>query len=349
MQRSWAAPFLSVGFAVLLASCREQSGATEASASREPVGVVLADVPGDPVARIYGFGTHPDGYFLLDGPAARVLLIGRDGRVSRSLGRHGGAPGEFRDASLAIAAADGRLAVLDPPFITVFKKSGEVRARFMTRPTLGPLDWACNDSLLVFAGHGDLAPGSKVPALEFFRDDGTPVGASAAWPRWSPSMNNSIAGLAFSERDCVITAMEAVGRQYAVVDLRADTQAIEPRDVPWPENPAEVMTAAVNAGSDPVAAGKLVSRNTGIWRVAGDTVLVRQDSTSADLAVSFRYRLVVNGVGSSSDRTDLKIWEADADSISFTRVRDDGTIEVGRASIRWLLDPLRKALPRGTR
>ncbi len=79
MQRSWAAPFLSVGFAVLLAGCQERSGATDTSASREPVGVVLADVPGDPVARIYGFGTHPDGYFLLDGPAARVLLIGRDG------------------------------------------------------------------------------------------------------------------------------------------------------------------------------------------------------------------------------------------------------------------------------
>ncbi len=348
MQPKWA-PFRTAALAALLAGCQERSGAADTSASREPVGVVLADVPGDPVARIYGFGTHPDGYFLLDGPAARVLLIGRDGRVSRSLGRYGGAPGEFRDASSATAASDGRLAVLDPPFITVFSKSGDVRARLMTRPAVGTLKWACNDSILAFSGRGDVLPGSKTPAVEFFSDDGRPVGGTRPWPRWSPSMNNSIAGLAFSERDCVITAMEALGRQYAMIDLRADTQAIEPRDVPWPENPAEVMTAAVNAGSDPVAAGKLVSRNTGIWRVAGDTVLVRQDSTSADLAVSFRYRLVANGVGSSSDRTALKIWEADADSISFTRVRDDGTIEVGRASIRWLLEPLRQALPRGRR
>jgi hypothetical protein len=109
------------------------------------------------------------------------------------------------------------------------------------------------------------------------------------------------------------------------------------------------MTAAVNAGREPIAAGRLVSKNTGIWRVAGDTVLVRQDSTATDLTRTFRYRLVANGVSASSDRTDLQIWEADTDSISFTRIHDDGTIEVGRASIRWLLDPLRKALPRGPR
>ena len=163
-----------------------------------PRGMMLTEVPGDPVARIYDFGTHPAGFFLLDGPAARVLFIGRDGRVIRTVGRHGGAPGEFREASRATSAKDGRLAVLDPPFVTVFCTSGEVTARFMTRPTLGSLVWACRDSILVFSGHGNVVPGSHVPALEFYRDDGTPVGVSATWPKWSRSINNSIASLAMS-------------------------------------------------------------------------------------------------------------------------------------------------------
>lgn len=340
---------LLAGSAALLASCQERPAGQGALASREPVGLMLTDVPGEPVARIYGFGIHPAGYFLLDGPAARVLFIGRDGRVVRAMGRHGGAPGEFREASDAMAASDGRLAVLDPPTITVFSPSGEVKARFMTRPTLGELVWACRDSMLVFSGHGNVVPGSQVPALEFFRDDGTPVGVSAAWPRWSRSMNNSIASLAMSERNCVITAVEALGRQYARISLDGDQQAITLRELPWNENPADVMTAAVNAGASPIVAGRKVVRNTGIWHMAGDTVLVRQDSTAEDLTRIFRYRLVANGVSASSAPTPLQIWEADADSISFTKLHDDGTIEVGRASIRWLLDPLREAMPRRAR
>lgn len=335
--------------AAFLVSCQERPEANGESPFLEPTGVMLTEVPNAPVARIHGFGAHLDGYFLLDGPNARLLLIGRDGKVTRTIGRHGGAPGEFRGAHRAAAAADGRLAVLDPPFVTVFGRSGEVNARFMTRPTLGSLEWACNDSLLVFAGHGDISPGSKVPALEYFGGDGKLVGASPTWPRWSRSINNSIAALAISERDCIVTATEALGRHYAQIDLRKDNPAVEQHEFPWTDNPAQVMTAAVDAGSEPAAAGRLVSRNVGIWTVAGDTVLVRQDSTLADQTINFRYRLVVNGVSSSSNRTDLQIWAADADSISFTRLRDDGTIEVGRASILWLLNPLRKALPRGTK
>jgi hypothetical protein len=111
-------------------------------------GVPLQGVPGVPVARMYDLDAHGDGYVLLDGPNARLLFVSATGDVLRAIGRHGGAPGEFRDAQRAASARDGRVAVLDPPFVTVLDASGRVSSKFTTRPSLGGVSWGSSATVM---------------------------------------------------------------------------------------------------------------------------------------------------------------------------------------------------------
>jgi hypothetical protein len=60
-----------------------------------PGAVAVGELPGAPIAQVTDVSKHPEGILLLDGPNSRVLVIGFDGVVRRSFGRHGSAPGEF--------------------------------------------------------------------------------------------------------------------------------------------------------------------------------------------------------------------------------------------------------------
>jgi hypothetical protein len=157
-------------------------------------------------------------------------------------------------------------------------------------------------------------------------------------------MNNSISGLAFSEDRCSIVAIELLGRKVGRLSLEDSVSGTLQSDAPWSENPASIMSTAVASGMAPAAAGRLVWINAGIWRVAADTLLVRQDSITPDRSRVFRYRMIAGERSASTRATDVQVWNVHSDTMVFSRVDDEAQIEIGKASVRVLLDPLRTAL-----
>jgi hypothetical protein len=297
-----------------------------------------------PVAVVTDLGAYRDGYFLVDHRNARILLIDSAGAIRTVFGRHGGGPGEFRLPISAAAAMDGRLAILDAPFVTVVDSDAKILHRFQTRPSLGSIAWVCGDSMLAYVGYGDASAREPVRIAELFRDDGTPLFSRGTWPKWSEEINNSISLLMPTESACMLTLVEAYGTRYGFLSLQDSLGDVQQHLIPNASNPATIMTRATQLGLAPSEIGTMFWSNRRAWRLRGDTLLLRQDSTAPDRTVRHRYRLVIGDYIAKSTATDLQIWIVDKNQYVFSRQLENGDIEVGRADVSSILETLRVGL-----
>ncbi len=309
-----------------------------------PKGSQISGVPSSPIVFVSQVGLSTHGFYLVDGDNARVLFADRNGRVQRSVGRHGGAPGEYRNMSTAAATVDGRMAILDLASITLLDSSGAFFKRFFVRPSLGSIRYVCHDSLLAFVPFGDVRKNSQIPVVSLYSLNGTLVREVGVWPSWSKNVNNSISQFAVTERDCRLTLMEAFGGKIGWLSLNDPKPTVTQRDVDWSGHAAEIMTVAVQTGLSPDKALTKAWTNASVWQLDGDTLLIRQDSLAPDRARFHRY-LVSSAVRTArSTATDFIIWQIRDNLCVFSRHRDDGEVEIGTITLDQLLDPFRAAV-----
>ena len=124
--------------------------------------------------------------YVLDAGARRVVVVGRDGALARTVGQEGEGPGEFRNPGSLAVFDDGSLAVLDVSWLHAFDAEGQFEnsapvitaqlgGALLSNAVVQPL--SDGRVLLVSpASVRSLPPGVVMPGVDFTEfDEGLPL------------------------------------------------------------------------------------------------------------------------------------------------------------------------------